>query len=143
MSRPATHEIAGRLAKQAQCHQTAARGTARTQLDLVTQGRCPEQKVVIARWLLDKPKVLILDEPSRGVDVGARAEVHRVIRELASTGTAILVISSDNEELVTLCDRVVVLAEGHVSGQLIGEEITEDRLVSLSFARSHGKESAA
>ena len=102
-----------------------------------------QQKVVIARWLLDKPKVLILDEPSRGVDVGARAEVHRVIRELASTGTAILVISSDNEELVTLCDRVVVLAEGHVSGQLIGEEITEDRLVSLSFARSHGKESAA
>lgn len=102
-----------------------------------------QQKVVIARWLLDKPKVLILDEPSRGVDVGARAEVHRVIRELASTGTAILVISSDNEELVALCDRVVVLAEGQVSGQLVGEEITEDRLVSLSFARSHGKESAA
>ena len=102
-----------------------------------------QQKVVIARWLLDKPKVLILDEPSRGVDVGARAEVHRVIRELASTGTAILVISSDNEELVALCDRVVVLAEGRVSGQLIGEDITEDRLVSLSFASSHGKDSAA
>jgi ABC-type sugar transport system ATPase subunit len=102
-----------------------------------------QQKVVIARWLLDKPKVLILDEPSRGVDVGARAEVHRVIRDLAATGTAVLVISSDNEELVALCDRVVVLAEGQVSGELVGEQITEDRLVSLSFARSHGKESAA
>jgi hypothetical protein len=100
------------------------------------------QKVVIARWLLDKPKVLILDEPSRGVDVGARAEVHRVIRELASTGTAILVISSDNEELVALCDRVVVLAEGRVTGELIGEDITEDRLLSLSFAREDEKESA-
>jgi ABC-type sugar transport system ATPase subunit len=101
-----------------------------------------QQKVVIARWLLDKPKVLILDEPSRGVDVGARAEVHRVIRELASTGTAILVISSDNEELVALCDRVVVLAEGRVTGELIGEDITEDRLLSLSFAREDEKESA-
>lgn len=102
-----------------------------------------QQKVVIARWLLDKPKVLILDEPSRGVDVGARAEVHRAIRELASTGTAVLVISSDNEELVALCDRVIVLAEGQVTGELVGEQITEERLVSLSFAARHGKDSAA
>ena len=102
-----------------------------------------QQKVVIARWLLEKPKLLILDEPSRGVDVGARAEVHRVIRELAASGTAILAISSDNEELVSLCDRVIVLAEGRTTGELTGENITEDQLISLSFARDEGKESAA
>ncbi len=99
-----------------------------------------QQKVVIARWLIEKPKVLILDEPSRGVDVGARSEVHKVIRELASTGTAILVISSDNEELVGLCDRVVVLTEGAVSGELVGPEITADHIISLSFAQSPVKE---
>lgn len=102
-----------------------------------------QQKVVIARWLIDKPKLLILDEPSRGVDVGARAEVHRVIRELAAGGTAILVISSDNEELVALCDRVVVLAEGRMTGELIGEQITDAHLISLSFARDEAKESVA
>ncbi|BDI22459.1 sugar ABC transporter ATP-binding protein [Herbiconiux sp. L3-i23] len=98
-----------------------------------------QQKVAIARWLIDRPRVLILDEPSRGVDVGARAEVHRVIRELAAQGTAVLAISSDNEELVALCDRVVVMAEGHVSGELVGGDITVDRLLSLSFDRETGK----
>ena len=94
-----------------------------------------QQKVVIARWLVQTPKMLILDEPSRGVDVGSRAEVHQVIRELARQGTAVLVISSDNEELVALCDRVVVMSEGHVSGQIVGEAITENRIIALSFHR--------
>jgi ABC-type sugar transport system ATPase subunit len=102
-----------------------------------------QQKVAIARWLLDTPRLLILDEPSRGVDVGARAEVHRVIRELASRGTAILAISSDNEELVGLCDRVVVMAEGRVTGELVGTEISTDRILSLSFGRDNGEETAA
>ncbi|MBK5238668.1 MAG: sugar ABC transporter ATP-binding protein [Actinomycetales bacterium] len=102
-----------------------------------------QQKVVIARWLLDKPKLLILDEPSRGVDVGARAEVYRVIRDLVAGGTAILAISSDNEELVALCDRVIVMAEGQISGELIGTEITEKQIISLSFAGESRKESAA
>lgn len=94
-----------------------------------------QQKVAIARWLVNPPSVLILDEPSRGVDVGARAEVHRVVRQLAERGTAVLAISSDNEELVALCDRVLVLAEGRIAGELIGPSITENRIVSLSFAR--------
>ena len=102
-----------------------------------------QQKVAIARWLLDQPRLLILDEPSRGVDVGARAEVHRVVRELASRGTAVLAISSDNEELVGLCDRVVVMAEGRVTGELVGSSITTDRILSLSFEREEGKDSAA
>lgn len=94
-----------------------------------------QQKVVIARWLLEQPAVLVLDEPSRGVDVGARAEVHQVVRQLAERGTAVLVISSENEELVALCDRVLVMAEGRVTGELVGPEITEDRITELSFAR--------
>jgi ABC-type sugar transport system ATPase subunit len=101
-----------------------------------------QQKVVIARWMIEQPKLLILDEPSRGVDVGARAEVYRVIRELAARGTAVLVISSDNEELVALCDRVHVMAEGRFVGELVGPEITENRIVSLSFARQEEKEHA-
>jgi len=96
-----------------------------------------QQKVAIARWLLGRPTLLILDEPSRGVDVGARAEVHRVVRELAGEGTAVLAISSDNEELVGLCDRVVVMAEGRVTGELVGSAITTDRLLSLSFEHQH------
>lgn len=92
-----------------------------------------QQKVLIARWLIDMPKVLILDEPSRGVDVGARAEVHDVIRELASQGTVVIVVSSDNEELVALCDRVVVMSEGRVAGELRGSNITIDHIVHLSF----------
>lgn len=99
-----------------------------------------QQKVAIARWLADRPRLLILDEPSRGVDVGARAEVHRVIRELAAAGTAVLAISSDSEELVGLCDRVVVMAEGRITGELTGTEITEDRILSLSFERDEGEE---
>lgn len=101
-----------------------------------------QQKVVIARWMVDRPKLLILDEPSRGVDVGARAEVYRVVRDLAALGTAILVISSDNEELVALCDRVHVMAEGQVVGELVGPEITEDSIIALSFARQEEKEHA-
>jgi ribose transport system ATP-binding protein len=91
---------------------------------------------------VDTPKLLLLDEPSRGVDVGARAEVHRVIRELAARGTAVLAISSDNEELVALCDRVVVMAEGRVTGELTGTDITADHLLSLSFDRGNEKDAA-
>jgi ABC-type sugar transport system ATPase subunit len=102
-----------------------------------------QQKVAIARWLLETPRLLILDEPSRGVDVGARAEVHRVVRELAARGTAVLAVSSDNEELVALCDRVLVMAEGRVTGELSGAGITEERIVSLSFARHADDDGAA
>jgi ABC-type sugar transport system ATPase subunit len=97
--------------------------------------------LVLARAMIARPKLLILDEPSRGVDVGARAEVHRVVRELADGGTAVLAISSDNEELVGLCDRVVVMAEGRVTGELVGAQITTDRILSLSFEHGQGPRS--
>lgn len=102
-----------------------------------------QQKAAIARWLISPPRVLILDEPSRGVDVGARAEVHEVIRALAARGAAVLVVSSDNEELVALCDTVVVMAEGRVVGHLSGTSITVDHLVHLSFANQREEGTAA
>jgi ribose transport system ATP-binding protein len=93
-----------------------------------------QQKVVIARWLASRPKVLILDEPTRGVDVGARAEIHRLIRTLAAEGMAVLVISSEPEELPDLCDRALVMAEGRIIGELAGEALTRERIIAASYA---------
>ena len=95
-----------------------------------------QQKVLIARWLTRERKVLVLDELSRGVDIGARAEIHTIIRKLAREGTGVIAISSDVEELVALCDRVVVMAEGRVTGELSGDELTEEGVVALSYAHA-------
>jgi ribose transport system ATP-binding protein len=92
-----------------------------------------QQKALIARWLRPDTKLLILDEPSRGVDIGAREEIHEAIRRLARSGVGIIVISSDVEELAILADRVVVMREGHVVGELNGEDITEARIVEMSY----------
>ncbi len=81
--------------------------------------------------------MLILDEPTRGVDVGARAEIHRLIRALASGGMAVLVISSEPEELPDLCDRVLVMAEGRVVSELAGPALTRQRIITASYARAH------
>jgi ABC-type sugar transport system ATPase subunit len=99
-----------------------------------------QQKVVIGRWLQSKPKVLILDEPTRGVDVGARAEIHKFIRRLAHEGAAVLVISSDPEELPDLCDRVLIMAEGRIVGELAGDALTRHAIVAASYAgvQEHG-----
>lgn len=92
-----------------------------------------QQKALIARWLGPGTKLLILDEPSRGVDVGAREEIHDAIRQLARSGVGIIVISSDVEELAILADRVVVMREGRVTGELVGEDITEAGIIELSY----------
>jgi ribose transport system ATP-binding protein len=92
-----------------------------------------QQKVVIGKWLTLAPRLLILDEPSRGVDVGARSDIHRIINELAERGAAILVISSDDEELPGLCDRVIVMTEGRIAGELRGAEITREAILRLSY----------
>lgn len=96
-----------------------------------------QQKTVIARWLLPGTKVIFFDEPSRGVDVGAREEIHAAIRDLASRGVGTVVISSDVEELAMLCDRVIVLREGEVTGELVGDQVTEKKIVELSYAPVH------
>jgi len=97
-----------------------------------------QQKVVIGKWVARAPRVFILDEPSRGVDVGARAEIHGIIGELAARGTGIVVISSEIEELVGLCSRVLVMVEGRVSGELAGDAITKEAMLQMSYA--HGSE---
>jgi ribose transport system ATP-binding protein len=84
-----------------------------------------QQKVVLARWLLHESTVLLLDEPTRGVDVGAKADVYRVIAGLAARGLAIVMVSSELAELVGFCDRILVMREGAIVGELRGEHVTE------------------
>jgi ribose transport system ATP-binding protein len=91
-----------------------------------------QQKVVLAKWLAVGPKVLILDEPTRGVDVGAKAEIYELIRHLASLGVAILMISSDMEEVIRLSQRVIVLHEGNLQGELSGNDINEESVMLLA-----------
>ena len=91
-----------------------------------------QQKVAIAKMLSVDPKVIFLDEPTRGVDVGAKAEIHRILRDLARGGVGIVVISSELPELIGLCDRVLVIREGRISGEVSGDEITEDRVMYLA-----------
>jgi ribose transport system ATP-binding protein len=88
-----------------------------------------QQKVLLARWLCLNPKVLLLDEPTRGIDVGAKAEVQGLIDELARDGLGVLLISSDLEELIEGSDRVVILKDGRVVGHLSGDDVTEDGLL--------------
>jgi inositol transport system ATP-binding protein len=88
-----------------------------------------QQKVVLARWLLIRPKVLIVDEPTRGIDVGAKAEVHNLIRDLARAGTAIVVISSDLPEVLAVAHRILVMREGRITGQLSGPDATEEKIM--------------
>ena len=94
-----------------------------------------QQKVLLARWLCLNPKLLLLDEPTRGVDVGAKAEIQALIDELAAEGLGVLMISSEMEEIVEGSDRVVVLSDGHSVAELRGDAITQDRLIT---AMAHG-----
>ncbi len=91
-----------------------------------------QQKVLLARWVMTKPKVAIFDEPTRGVDVGAKEGIYRIIEELATDGLATLVISSELEELVRLCDRVYAIYEGRIVGELTGDDITVDAVGQLA-----------
>ncbi|WP_326808955.1 sugar ABC transporter ATP-binding protein [Streptomyces sp. NBC_01775] len=102
-----------------------------------------QQKVLLARWLATEPKVLLLDEPTRGIDVGAKAEVQKLIDELADNGLGVLLISSDLEELIEGSDRVVVLRDGAVVGELSGDEVTEDRLMEAIAAAAEETAGAA
>ncbi|MFN4212181.1 MAG: ATP-binding cassette domain-containing protein, partial [Devosia sp.] len=91
-----------------------------------------QQKVAIAKLLSVDPKVIFLDEPTRGVDVGAKAEIHRIIRDLANRGVGVVVISSELPELIGVCDRVLVIREGRIAGEVAGDDMTEDRIIYLA-----------
>jgi rhamnose transport system ATP-binding protein len=88
-----------------------------------------QQKVVIAKWLATNPRILILDEPTRGVDIGAKVEVHRIISDLAASGLGIILISSDLPEVLAMSDRIIVLHEGRITAEIPGAEATEERVM--------------
>ena len=88
-----------------------------------------QQKVVIAKWVARKPRILIVDEPTRGIDIGAKAEVHALLNRLAQDGVSIIVVSSDLPEILAISDRIVVLKEGRISGEMSREEATQERVM--------------
>ena len=94
-----------------------------------------QQKVVLAKWLSMKPKVMIFDEPTRGIDVGSKSEIYLLMRALADTGVAILMISSDMEEVIGVSDRIVVMQEGAISGTLNRDQFSEENVMRLAVAR--------
>ena len=91
-----------------------------------------QQKVVLAKWLATAPRVLMLDEPTKGVDVGAKFEIHEIIRRQAAQGLACLVVSSDLPEVLALCHRVMVMREGRIQGELTGDAATEESVMHLA-----------
>ncbi len=95
-----------------------------------------QQKVVLGKWLSMSPKVMILDEPTRGVDVGGKAEIYRLMRELAARGNVILMISSDMEEILHMSDRVAVMHEGRITGVLDRQDCTEENVMTLAVGRA-------
>ncbi len=102
-------------------------------LDLITSlSGGNQQKVVLAKWLMSNPKLLILDNPTQGVDVGAKEEIYSIIHRLAEEGVAIIVLSSEAQEVIRVCDRTLVLFHGHYAGELKGEEMTEHNIMYLA-----------
>ena len=95
-----------------------------------------QQKVVLAKWMLTQPDVLILDEPTRGIDVGAKYEIYCVINELAKSGKAVIVISSEMPEIIGTCDRAYVINEGEIAGELNRDEMTQERIMQCIMAHN-------
>jgi ABC-type sugar transport system ATPase subunit len=94
-----------------------------------------QQKIVLAKWLATSPRVLMLDEPTRGVDVGAKAEIYQLLFDAAESGVGVLVSSSENPELLTLCDRILVMFRGRIAAELSRDDATEARIAH--FAGGH------
>jgi ribose transport system ATP-binding protein len=102
-----------------------------------------QQKVVIAKWLMVAPRIILLNDPTRGIDVGTKAEIYQLLRKLAASGAAILFYSTDYDELIGCCDRVLVLYDGAVKRELAGAEITERALISSALNIAPASRSAA
>ena len=103
-----------------------------------------QQKIVMARAMLSEPAMLVADEPTQGVDVGARAEIYRILREVAARGVPVVVASSDTKELEGLCDRVIVMSRGQAVATLEGDAVSEERIVHAAIsATKHSAERAA
>jgi ribose transport system ATP-binding protein len=93
-----------------------------------------QQKIILAKWLSLKPRIILFDEPTRGIDIGAKAEIYHLMRRLASEGVAVLMISSDMEEILGNSDRVAVMHEGRLTGILARSDCTEEAIMNLAVA---------
>ena len=102
-----------------------------------------QQKVVLGKWLAMSPKVMIFDEPTRGIDVGAKAEIYKLMRGLADAGVAVMMISSDMEEVIGVSDRIAVMHEGRISGTLARNQFSEENVLQLAVGRPLQQEGAA
>jgi ribose transport system ATP-binding protein len=102
-----------------------------------------QQKVVIGKWLALKPKVLLLDEPTRGIDIGAKQEIYRLMEELAAQGVAILFASSEMEEILGMSDRVLVMHEGRITGELARHQLSEEAILHLATGTAATASSAS
>ena len=98
-----------------------------------------QQKVILARCMALKPKILIVDEPTRGIDIGAKAEVHQLLRDLARNGTAVVVVSSELPEVISLCNRIIIVKEGRINGEMLSREATEEKLMNLMALAPDGQ----
>ena len=96
-----------------------------------------QQKVVLGKWLALEPRVLLLDEPTRGVDVGAKQVIYRLMEELTERGVAILFVSSEMEEVLSMSDRTIVMHEGRIAGELQRHELSEESVMQLATGRSN------
>ena len=95
-----------------------------------------QQKVVISKWLLSRPQVMIMDDPTRGIDVGAKFEIYKLMNELAEKGVAVIMISSDLEEVLGMSDRVMVMCRGHSTITLPAAEASQERVMALATGLS-------
>ena len=91
-----------------------------------------QQKTVLGKWLATNPRVLLLDEPTRGIDVGAKEEIYRIMGDLAEGGAAIVFVSSELEEVLSMSDRVLVMHEGAIAGEVAGDDINEENIMRLA-----------
>ena len=97
-----------------------------------------QQKVVLSKWLAKKPKVIILDEPTRGIDVGSKAEIYAIIDELASGGASIIMVSSELPEIINMCNRCYVMCEGRITGELSETDFTQETMMAFATNRETG-----
>ncbi|MFQ6114370.1 MAG: ATP-binding cassette domain-containing protein, partial [bacterium] len=95
-----------------------------------------QQKVVIAKWLATNPKVILLDEPTRGIDVNSKNEIYRLISELASAGLGVVVVSSELPEIMAISDRILVLSEGRATGEFTYSEASEEKIIQAAIPKS-------
>jgi inositol transport system ATP-binding protein len=101
-----------------------------TAIDALSGGN--QQKVLLAKWMISEPDILILDEPTRGIDVGAKHEIYRLMTKLAAQGKAIVMVSSELMELLGMCDRIYVMAAGRIAGELQRDEFSEESIMKLA-----------